>query len=322
MKDSLLTYFGARFDLAHFGERDYVATINGVKSTITAPYDFKRDVHQTKPNVGALYKITPDVRVYANYSESYFVNQTDNPSVVLSPTYAPETAQGYDFGFKGSFFHDRLNYTIGGYYIQRNNVSVTDNVETSPGSGSFVDVVEPAGNQLDRGIEADITWNVNSVVATGLSYGHVNAIWTDMGSKYPEVVGRPVQNISPTNGGAWVKFTAPDGAWQGFSTNVGVTYVSATPTEAPNAGDVVARVGGVQTVTSSTNQWALSIPSFTLWNVGFNYKWKTGSHFSHSLRLNVNNVFNHHYLKVSKLVGDSRGLYLSYTLDFGRLFSH
>ena len=319
--DALLTYFGGRFDAVHFNERDYTATFNGVTGTLTNPNSGTRDVTEFKPNVGVLYKVKDNFRLYANYSESYFINQTDNPSAILSPTYAPETAKGYDFGVKGSFFNDRLNYTIGGYYIVRNNVSETDSVETFPGSGLFVDSTLPNGNQLDRGIEADINWSLNSNFATGLSYGHVNAIWTNFGSKFPEVVGRAVQNISPSNGGAWVKFSG-SGALKGFSTSVGVTGISTTPTEAPNAGDVLARVGGVQTVTSSTNQWKLTVPAYTLWNVGLSYKWKTGTRFDQTVRLNINNVFDKEYLKVSKVIGDGRGIFLSYTLGFSSLFSH
>ncbi|MDB6116034.1 MAG: Outer rane receptor protein mostly Fe transport [Lacunisphaera sp.] len=318
--DTLLTYFGGRFDHVHFNERDYTATFNGVTGTLTNPNSGERTVTEFKPNVGALYKVKDNFRLYANYSESYFVNQTDNPSVILSSTYAPESAQGYDFGFKGSCFNGRLNYTIGGYYIVRNNVSVTDSVETFPGSGSFVDVQLPGGNQLDRGIEADLTWSINNTFSTGLSYGHTNAIWTDFGSKFPEAVGRAVVNIAPTNGGAWLKY-AGSGALKGFSSNLGVTYVATTPTEVPNVGDVVARVGGVQTVTSSTNQWALTVPSYTLWNLGFSYKWKAGTRFNQTVRLNINNVFDVAYIKGAggsgnKTLADGRGVYLSYALGF------
>jgi iron complex outermembrane receptor protein len=320
LNDSLLTYFGGRFDKVHFNERDYTATFNGVTGTLTAPNSGTRNVTEFKPNVGALYKVKDNFRVYANYSESYFINQTDNPSAILAPTYAAETAKGYDFGIKGSFLHDRLNYTIGGFYIERANVSVTDNVETTPGSGQFVDVTLPGGNQLNRGYEADVTWNINESFSAGLSYGHINAIWTDFGSKFPEAVGRRVQNISPGNGGAWVKFTG-SGSLKGFSTNIGVTGIATTPTENPTQGDVVARVNGVQTVTSSNNQWALTIPGYKLWNVGFSYKWK-GERFDHKVRLNVNNVFDKDYIKVSKLVGDGRGIFVSYTLGFSGLLSH
>ncbi|HEX2854819.1 MAG TPA: TonB-dependent receptor [Opitutaceae bacterium] len=313
MQDRLLTYFGARFDSARFRERDYTATVNGVPSTLASPYTIDRTVKQTKPNVGALFKVRPNFRIYGNYSESYFVNQTDNPADIGSIYYKPETAKGYDFGFKGSFFEERLNYTIGGFYIERFNVSVSDSVETPPGSGSFVTVTRREGDQLDRGIEADVNWKISPNLSTGLSYGHVNAIYTDFGSAFPSAIGRDVQNISPTNGSVYLKFDGRTGRLKGFSANLGVTYVSATPTEAPNAGDAAAGANGIQP-TTSTYQWKLRVPSYTLWNLGLSYNWGSKERFSHTVRLNLNNVLDRDYLKVNKTFGDPRGIYLSYTL--------
>ena len=315
MHDSLLTYFGARYDHVHFSERDYTATINGVTGTVDHPVSVKRDVNQFKPNVGVLYKIKENFRVYGNYSESYFINQTDNPSDIANPTYKPETARGYDYGFKGSFFNDRLNYTIGGYYIERFNVRVTDTVESPPGSGNFVNIIRPDGDQWDRGIEADVNWNINSNFSSGLSYGHVNAIYTDFGTAYPRAVGRLVQNITPTNGSIYLKFTGTEGRLKGFSANVGVTYLSSTPTEAPNAGDPPAAANGVQPATS-TNQWMLRVPAVTLWNLGLHYRLQGAGKFSHAFHLNINNVTDEQYLKVNKNIGDGRGIYFSYTLGF------
>ncbi len=320
--DTLLTYFGARFDSVKFHERDYAATINAVKYTVAAPYVAERKVHQTKPNLGALYKITPSLRVYANYSESYFVNQTDNPSTIGSTDYKPETAKGKDYGIKGSFFDDRLNFTIGGYYITRANVSVTDTVETAPGSGTFVNITRPDGDQIDRGFEADVNWAINGNYSTGVSYGYVNAKYTHFGSAFPQAIGRDVATISPANGSAYFKYNG-SGPLKGFSTNLGVTYLAATPTESPTAGDVPPTATGVRS-TVSTKQWALHVPSYTLWNLGFHYKLRTGSKIDQSVHLNFNNLFDREYLKgsggsFSKNLGDRRAVYFSYTLGFSGL---
>ena len=323
LTDRLLTYFGARFDSAHFSERDYAATINGVKSTVSAPYSFQRTVHQTKPNIGALYKITPSFRVYGNYSESYFVNQTDNPVDVGSVEYKPETAKGWDYGFKGAFFNDRLNYTLGGYYINRYNVSVTDSVETPIGSGTYVNTTRRDGDQFDRGAEADITWSVDDRWSTGLSYGHVNAKYSNFGSANPQAIGRDVQNISPANGSVYLKFNGTSNALKGFSANVNVTYVSRTPTEAPTAGETTGRnTSGAVVLLTENNQWKLTVPSFTLWNAGVHYRWKVGSKFDHTVSVNLNNVFDHNYLKVNKNIGDGRAIYFGYTLGFTGLRLH
>jgi len=320
--DSLLTYVGIRYDHVQFRERDYITTINGVVPTLTTPNIVERTVTQSKPNIGMLYKVKENFRVYGNYSESYFVNQTDNPVDIASVEYKPETAKGFDYGIKGSFFNDRLNYTLGGYSIRRFNVSVTDSVELVPGSGVYTDVTRRDGDQKDTGWEADVNWAINRNFFAGLSFGHVKAIYTDFGSKFPEAVGRKVQNISPENGSIYLKFSGTEGWLKGFSANVMSTYVAETPTESPIQGDVLARVNGVQVVTSSNNQWKLTVPSFTLWSLGVSYKWNQGSHIEHSLQLNVNNVFDKDYLKVNKNIGDPRGIFLSYTLGFSGLLKH
>jgi iron complex outermembrane receptor protein len=322
LNERLLTYFGMRFDKVHFQQREFVTTVNGVTPTVDSPVSVMRDVNQAKPNAGVLYKVKENFRVYVNYSESYFINQGENPVDVASPTYKSETAKGWDYGIKGALFNDHLNYTIGVYNIERFNVRVTDSVETPPGSGNFVDVTRSDGNQGVDGWEADLTWAINRAWSTGLSYGHVDAYYNDFGSRNPQAIGRKVQNISPDNGGAWLKFSGSEGRLKGFSANLGVTYIAETPTESPIAGDTVAIVGGVPTVTRSTNQWKLTVPSVTLWNIGFAYRWKQGSTASHSLRLNINNVFDRDYLKVNKNLGDPRGVYVSYSLGFSNLFRH
>jgi len=124
-----------------------------------------------------------------------------------------------------------------------------------------------------------------------------------------------VQNISPTNGSAYVKYNGTNGVLKGFSANLGVTYVSRTPSESPSAGEPLPNAFGVVTGTS-TEQWKLNIPSFTLWNVGLHYRLRTTPKFEQALHLNVNNVFDHDYLKVNKNLGDRRAVYVSYSLTF------
>src|SRR5579884_2006918 len=138
-KDRLLVYFGGRYDKARFLERDYTTVGFG---------KVRRFVNEFRPNVGALYKVTqsPDFRVYANYSESYFVDQTASPNAVGASTFKPEIAKGFDYGIKGSFFNQQLSYTIGAYYIHRYNVLVSDSLLSN---GTYSSVSLPDGDQFD-----------------------------------------------------------------------------------------------------------------------------------------------------------------------------
>ncbi len=159
-------------------------------------------------------KLTPALRAYVNYSESYFVNQTDNPITFANPTYKPEIANGYDYGIKGSYLEDRLNFTVGGFYAVRENVSVSDTFESPLGSGNYVTENRRDGDQLVRGYEADLNWRVNNDVTVGGSYGNVYSIYTDFGSAFPLSVGRRVNNVAPQNGSLYAKWAPASGKLQ------------------------------------------------------------------------------------------------------------
>ncbi|WP_414659978.1 TonB-dependent siderophore receptor [Horticoccus sp. 23ND18S-11] len=313
MNGRLLTFAGARFDDVRFRDTDYIGFAGYVPGTL-----IDKSVNLLKPNYGFNYKITQNFRVYASYSESYFVSQNDNAQAHFDPTYKSEVADGYDYGFKGSFFNDRLTYTISGYYANRNNVSVTDNIETPLGSGNFVQVTVRDGDQLVRGYEIDLTWRVTDAVSAGGSWGHVYSVYTDFGTASPAAIGRRVINISPQNGSAYVRYAPREGLLKNLSGNIGVAYVASTPTEAPTAGDtyVTTPGTGARVVTRSTNQWRLRVPSFNVWSIGLRYKLPAMRNgIDHSLALNVNNLFDREYLRVNRLIGEPRSIYFSYTIN-------
>jgi outer membrane receptor protein involved in Fe transport len=322
LNGKLLAYAGARFDAVRFQERDYTTAVASFRVfPAYAAYNqgdmIARRVDQLKPNLGVNYKLTPNLRVFANYSESYFVNQTDNPIIFADPSYKPEIANGYDYGFKGAYLEDRLNFTVSGFYAIRENVSVTEVIESPLGSGLYITENRRDGDQLVRGYELDVNWRVSNEVSVGGSYGNVYSIYTDFGSAFPLAIGRKVNSVSPYNGSAYIKYSPQRGALKGFSANLGVTVVAETPTEAPNAGDTyVTNADGSRTLQRTTRQWALTVPEVTLWNFGVRYNWRSGSHVDQTIALNINNLFDEDYLKVNRQLGERRAFYVTYTLGF------
>ncbi len=314
LEGRLLTFAGARYDHVRFRDRDFIG--------FTAPAGYvtgsmiDKKVNFLKPNAGFNYKVTPAVRVYASYSQSYFVSQNDNAQAHFDPTFKSEVADGWDYGFKGELLNGRLNYTISGFYANRHNVSVTDNVETPLGSGNFVLITRREGDQLVRGYEIDVTWRINDAFYAGGSWGHVYSIYTDFGTASPAAIGRRVNGISPQNGSVYLKYAPTSGALRNFSANIGVAYVARTPTESPNAGDTYTAPGVFpRVVVRSTNQWRLGVPSFNLWSLGLRYRLPQTRGLDHSVALNVNNLFDREYLRVNRLIGEERAIYLTYTIN-------
>jgi iron complex outermembrane recepter protein len=321
----LLAYVGLRFDAVRFQERDYTTPASqftgfpGYANYVPGQM-IRKDINELKPNLGVNYKIVPALRVFANYSESYFVNQTDNPIVFADPTYKPEIANGYDYGFKGEVLDGRLTYTASGFYAVRENVSVSQIIETPLGSGNFVQTNVRDGNQLVRGYELDVNWRATDEISIFGSYGNVYSIYTDFGSANPLAVGRRVQNVAPENGSIAIKWTPRRAGLKGFSTNLGWTYMAATPAEAPNAGDTyVTTPNGDRVLQRTTYQWRLRTPSYGLWNAGARYTFKA-ARLNHTLAVNVSNLTDVDYLRAggstARQLGDRRAYYFTYTVGY------
>lgn len=326
----LLAYAGVRTDTIVYRHRDFLTPASSFVSVAGVPFIpgyqvgqlIRKTLHQTKPNVGLNYKVTPKFHAYVNYAESWFVAQGDDPVVIADPTYKTETAGGYDYGIKGTLLDDRLTYTLCGFYATRQNVSVSGLQEQPAGSGTFVTVTQRNGNQRVRGAEADVSWSITKEVQFVGSFGTVDSVYTDFGDAFPEAVGRKVQFVAPYNGSLTVKYTPQFDLLKGFSINLGYTAVGSTPTEAPNAGDtLVTQAGGNRVVTSSTGQWTLKSPSFGLWNLGLRYRLPSGPNFAQTLAININNLGDKRYFRAgsgssnSKYIGDHRAVYFTYTLS-------
>lgn len=320
----LLAFAGARHDTIRFRDRDFLTAAASYTPFIpgyTVGQVVKKSFNVLKPNAGLNYKITPSFRAFANFSESWFITQGDDPLTVAAPTYKPEAAAGYDYGFKGAVLNDRFNYTVSGFYATRKNVSVIDFVESPVGSGSYISVTQPTGDQLVRGFEADFSWTITKEYFLSASYGKVNSIYSNFGSNSPAAVGRKVQFVAPYNGSVSFKYAPLGGRLKGFSANLGVTFVGATPTELPTAGDTYAtQPGGKRVVTSSTGQWALKAPAYTLWNLGARYRLPGKTRISHTVAINVNNLTDTLYFRGgaaganSRFPGENRAVYFTYTI--------
>lgn len=324
LNDRLIVYAGIRTDNVLFSQRDY--TVN-FASVGVGPFPagqggsgqpggsvVRRYEHQNKPNAGFNYAVVPNLRVYGSYSEAYFVDQTSRPAVIAAPTYQPFTAKGFDYGIKGSYFDQKLNFTVGGFYTHQYNVNTTDVVEISP--GLFTDVAVQDGNQLVRGWESEVSYVISDSLTTGGSFGRVDSRYTFYG-KFSEAVGRSVNGVSPENGSAYIKYNFINGPLKGLYFNVLSTYVASTPTQAPNAGDTLTTntATGVVTYAGHTDAYKLRLPSFTIWTFSAHYKLpRLTPHWDQTIGLTLNNAFDKRYLKTNAQAGDGRAVLFTYTL--------
>ena len=88
-----------------------------------SPFTANRSFDAVLPNVGATYKVTSNISVYANYSESQSAPKVDNLYGLLRDgTFAntqPETSSSEDFGIR--YQGRRVIASIAGYHTSVEN---------------------------------------------------------------------------------------------------------------------------------------------------------------------------------------------------------
>ncbi len=113
------------------------------------------------PQLGLVYKITPQTTLYTNFSESFNPQTVTNSSGKILD---PEEGKGYEVGIKQKLFDSNFNLTTALFKIQKENVAMTD-----PNNTLFS---VSSGKQESRGIELDLTGEISSGWSLIASYGY------------------------------------------------------------------------------------------------------------------------------------------------------
>ncbi|HXA14300.1 MAG TPA: TonB-dependent receptor plug domain-containing protein [Opitutaceae bacterium] len=293
----LILYTGARHDQVKynlgFGNQFSVTSPFGVKT-------FGQVQHFTNSAWtlagGANYKLIKDkLALYGNYSQSF------EPSAQVAklgdPPLGNTRASGVDYGVKGSFFSNKLQFTVGGYYIIEHGVKATV-FDVATG----LNEVEPVGSQSSKGVEADWTYDLTNSLSLLGGYGYVNARIFNDGTNILADGKRP-PNIPVDNGSFAIKYKFSGTALKGLSIHTGVIYVGQSYPE---------------TGSNNAPEVRLTLPSYYTVEIGLDYNWVTewhGTKFTHSVGLSSTNALNRDYVDTKGTAGTSRGIFVSYTLS-------
>lgn len=243
-----------------------------------------------EPSIGYNYKLTKNLALYGSYSQS-FAPQLQ-VGKLGTPPLPNETATGCDYGIKASLLEDRLVFTAGGYYINRDGIKTTI---TDPVTG-LSDTVA-AGSTNSKGVEFEGSWHATDRLMLVFNYGYVNAKITNNGNSTTDVgqvpVGVPVSGASVSG---TYRF---GGRLNGLSFHLNIGYTGrAYPFS-----------------TQTTFQRYIVAPGYYLVNPGITYAWKVSHNIKESIRLSAKNALDRNYVTTTYGLGTPRGVYFSYSLD-------
>lgn len=241
---------------------------------------------------GANYKLLGDNRLvlFGNFSRSF----NNNPTVDRNTgtTIPNERGKGLEAGFKSLSYNQRLGFTLSAYRIEKSNIG-QDNPDYELGNG--LPQYLGTGVERVRGVDGDISMQLmrNFTITSGISYVDAKVVAsTDASLLNTRKIYVPRILASTA---IQYKF---DGKLKGLRIGAGFRYTGSF----------------VRANATSTRLYEESSPR-QLTDVFANYGWRMGK-YSHSVGMNVNNLFDEFYLGPETNVGMGRQVNVRYSIDF------
>ncbi|MEM9015606.1 MAG: TonB-dependent receptor, partial [Verrucomicrobiota bacterium] len=167
------------------------------------------------PQGGAVYRVTDQVSLFGNYSESF------TPSVSIdrnNETLDPETAQGHEFGLKVASEDNRFTASMAYFDQTRQNVATADPV--------FAFASIAIGEQNATGFEFEFFGELFPNFTVQAGYAFIDAITTADTDIAP---GSQVGGVPDHSASLWCRYNFEGGPLDGLGIGGGFRHVGEFP---------------------------------------------------------------------------------------------
>lgn len=241
---------------------------------------------QWTPKLGLVYKLTPAVSLFANYSQTFMPQSSIASYIGDLP---PETSNAYEIGAKFDPF-DGITANIALFDIHKRNVLYTESVGDET-------VAKTAGRVRSQGVEVDLAGSLTENTNIIASYGYTDAkVLED-----PDYAGKPLPNVPRHTGSLFLTYDIHN-AFAGNTLTLG------------GGGHGVSR-------RSATNGADYYLPGYFVADAFAAYKMKL--QYPVTLQVNVKNLFDKTYYTSSiatnnlgNQIGDPREVQFTVKMEF------
>ncbi len=241
---------------------------------------------QWTPKLGLVYKLTPAVSLFANYSQTFMPQSSIASYIGNLP---PETSNAYEIGAKFDLFNG-ITANIALFDIHKRNVLYTESVGDET-------VAKTAGRVRSQGVEVDLAGSLTENTNIIASYGYTDAkVLED-----PDYAGKPLPNVPRHTGSLFLTYDIHN-AFAGNTLTIG------------GGGHGVSR-------RSATNGADYYLPGYFVADAFAAYKIKL--QYPVTLQVNVKNLFNNTYYTSSiatnnlgNQIGDPREVQFTVKMAF------
>ncbi|EOC8682203.1 TonB-dependent siderophore receptor [Enterobacter roggenkampii] len=241
---------------------------------------------QWTPKLGLVYKLTPSVSLFANYSQTFMPQSSIASYIGDLP---PETSNAYEVGAKFDLF-DGITANIALFDIHKRNVLYTESIVGET-------IAKTAGRVRSQGVEMDLAGSLTENTNIIASYGYTDAkVLED-----PDYAGKPLPNVPRHTGSLFLTYDIHN-AFAGNTLTLG------------GGGHGVSR-------RSATNGADYYLPGYFVADAFAAYKMKL--QYPVTLQVNVKNLFDKTYYTSSiatnnlgNQIGDPREVQFTVKMEF------
>ena len=241
---------------------------------------------QWTPKLGLVYKLTPSVSLFANYSQTFMPQSSIASYIGDLP---PETSNAYEVGAKFDLF-DGVTANIALFDIHKRNVLYTESIGDET-------IAKTAGRVRSQGVEVDLAGSLTENTNIIASYGYTDAkVLED-----PDYAGKPLPNVPRHTGSLFLTYDIHN-AFAGNTLTLG------------GGGHGVSR-------RSATNGADYYLPGYFVADAFAAYKVKL--QYPVTLQVNVKNLFDKTYYTSSiatnnlgNQIGDPREVQFTVKMEF------
>ncbi|MBN2706461.1 MAG: TonB-dependent receptor [Deltaproteobacteria bacterium] len=222
------------------------ATNSRLTNKLTHQSDPEFSESTITPQYGVLFKLNPEVSLFASYAES-FVPGTQvlrNPGGTTTSA-RPTEGEGYDLGIKADLFGGRLSGTLTFFDIRNRNI--VNDIAFTDATGSVIIYNVQSGEQRSRGVELDTTATLSDNWQLYFSYSYMKARITEFSGHDAEILAQdwttldavgqanyktvslfhnaPLQMSAPHLANLWTRYNFTQGVLRGVYLGGGVNFV-------------------------------------------------------------------------------------------------
>ena len=241
---------------------------------------------QWTPKLGLVYKLTPSVSLFANYSQTFMPQSSIASYIGDLP---PETSNAYEVGAKFDLF-DGVTANIALFDIHKRNVLYTESIGDET-------IAKTAGRVRSQGVEVDLAGSLTENTNIIASYGYTDAKVLEN----PDYAGKPLPNVPRHTGSLFLTYDIHN-AFAGNTLTLG------------GGGHGVSR-------RSATNGADYYLPGYFVADAFAAYKIKL--QYPVTLQVNVKNLFDKTYYTSSiatnnlgNQIGDPREVQFTVKMEF------